>query len=87
MSVRRFKTPPEIAREMGITAEKVIGWIRRGELRGSNIAANLSGRPRYIVADDDLSAFLASRQPQPPAPRQPRRRQEAGMVDYLADIS
>lgn len=87
MSVRSYLTPPQIAKTLGVTAEKVIGWIRRGELRASNIATNLGGRPRFIVAPADLAAFLESRRPQPPAPRQQRRRQPAGMVDYLADIS
>jgi excisionase family DNA binding protein len=82
-----FLTPPAVARLLGITDEKVLTWIRSGELRASNIATRPTTRPRYTILRDALEAFLAARQPQPPTPRPPRRRQPAGMVDYLADIS
>src|SRR5437660_5835359 len=39
-------TPPEVAKMWGITPEKVIAFIRSGELRAINVATRLGGRPR-----------------------------------------
>ena len=50
-------TPPEIATMWGISADKVLGWIRCGELRATNIAARRDARPRYVVGLDDLAEF------------------------------
>ncbi|MGH7192907.1 MAG: helix-turn-helix domain-containing protein, partial [Candidatus Saccharimonadales bacterium] len=80
-------TPPQVAELLGISPEKVIFFIRRGELRGSNITADPAARPRFVVSMEALEAFLAARQPTPPAPRQRRRRKATEEVDYLADIS
>jgi hypothetical protein len=46
----------------------VLAWIRSGELKASNLSKG--SRPRYRVTPDDLAAFLKSRQPEPPTPRQ-----------------
>jgi hypothetical protein len=84
---RRCYTPPTAAEFLGVSPEKIIHFIRRGELRASNITADPSGRPRYVITPEALEAFLASRQPNPPAHRPRRRRKEANEVDYLSDLS
>jgi excisionase family DNA binding protein len=66
-----FLTPPEVARLLRVSPEKVYGWIRRGELRAVNVG-NCS-RPRYRVSRDNLEAFLAAREVQPP-PQRPQRK-------------
>jgi hypothetical protein len=60
-------TPPEVAEQLGAAPETVVGWINSGQLKGANLATD--HRPRYVVEPDDLTAFLKSRQPQPPATR------------------
>jgi excisionase family DNA binding protein len=53
---RPYLTPPAIARLLRVSPDKVLGWIRRGELRAVDVSDSL--RPRYPVSPDDLDAFL-----------------------------
>ena len=84
---RRCYTPPTLAEYLGVTPEKIILWIRRGELVASNITADPQGRPRYVITPQAVETFLASRQPVPPTPRPKRRRKSADEVDFFPDIS
>ena len=59
---RTHLSPPQIARWLGVGHEKVLRWIRSGELRAINLAAKRSGRPRYRVRVADLVAFENGRQ-------------------------
>lgn len=56
-----YLTPPQVAKRLRVSRERVVGWILAGELRGSNLAAQTSRRPRYRVSAADLAAFLESR--------------------------
>ena len=69
-------TPQTIARRLGISVDKVHGWIRSGELRAFNLAARIGRRPRYRIAADDLADFTTRRQvlPAQQPTRRPRRR-------------
>jgi predicted site-specific integrase-resolvase len=49
--------PDEVAGRWGVTVEKVITWIRSGELRAINVAAKPNGKPRYRIDEADLAAF------------------------------
>jgi excisionase family DNA binding protein len=69
-----YLTPPEIAKLLRVSPEKVLGWIRRAELRAVNVGNGT--RPRYRVSREWLDAFLQVREVQPPAPRQVRRKRE-----------
>lgn len=84
---RRCYTPPTAAQYLGVSPEKIIRWIRLGELVASNITADPSGRARYIITPDALDAFLAARQPVPPTPRTKRRRKAGDTPDFFPDIS
>lgn len=65
-----YLTPPTIAKRLGVSVEKIIGWILAGELRGANVATKLGGRPRYRVSESDLAEFLERRSAAvQPAPR------------------
>jgi len=71
----RKLTPPEVARRYGVSPEKVLGWIKSGELRAVNVATRREGRkPRYRIDEGDLLAFEAARAPQPAPPMSRRRR-------------
>lgn len=73
---RRTKvTPPKLARQWGISPDKLLGWIRSGELRAINAAARLGGRPKYLIDLADVAEFEERRVVQPP-PKTPRRRQK-----------
>jgi hypothetical protein len=59
---RRKYTVPQLARLWGVSTNKVVSFIRRGDLRAVNLASHRSTRPRYYVDIDDVAAFEASRQ-------------------------
>jgi transposase len=80
MNLPRTKlTPPQIARRFGISPDKVVGWIRSGELRGVNVATTAGGRPRYVVDEADLAVFEQRRSTQP-RELAPKRRRACGSV-------
>jgi excisionase family DNA binding protein len=83
VSLERFLTPPEVARRYGVSAEKVIGWIRRGELRAINLAARRGRRPRWRIGQADLLAFENRRAAIPEAPQPRRRRTPDDVIQYF----
>lgn len=62
---QQWLTPPEVAKQLGIHAEKVRAWIEQGELIAVNVAENAKGRPTWRIAALELEKFLASRQCRP----------------------
>jgi excisionase family DNA binding protein len=58
-------TPPQLARRFGVGPDKVLAWIRSGELPAINGAAKPNGRPRYLIDKADVEAFEAQRQVRP----------------------
>ena len=80
MNIEQTKlTPPQVARMWGISVDKVLTWIRNGELPAINAAATLNGRPRYLVDTDALDSFERRRQVAPktsPVRRRRERRQD-----------
>jgi hypothetical protein len=77
-------TPPKVARRYGCTPEKVLAWIRAGELRAINIATKRGGRPRYVIDVADLAAFENMRAvvASPPSSRR-RSAAPAGVTQYF----
>jgi hypothetical protein len=73
--------PPAVARAMGVGHDTVLGWIRSGELRASNLAP-LGKRPRWIVTPEAIDEFLKRRQHVPPPKKPGRRRRPPGNRDY-----
>jgi excisionase family DNA binding protein len=76
-----YLTPPEIAKLLGVSQSKVLGWIRRGELKAVNVSNR--DRPRYRVHQKAWMHFLKAREVQPP-PERTRRRPlppEGGPID------
>lgn len=76
---KAYFTPPELARELGVAAEKIIAWIRSGELAAIDVSERRgNGRPRYRVRAEEWRQFLERREvgaePTPcPRARRPRR--------------
>lgn len=83
-TARTFLTPPQVAERYGIDPSKVVAWIRKGELRGINIAANASGRPRFVVSEVDLIAF-ENRRAATPVKAIPRRKktERPGVIRFF----
>ena len=77
-------SPPEVARRWGVSAEKVIAWIRSGELRAIDAATHRGGRPRYLVDLVDLAEFEAKRAVvATPATHRRRRRKDPAVIQYF----
>lgn len=71
MTQERFLTPPKVGRILGCGADQVLDFIRRGELKASNLSN--ADRPRWKISPDDLQKFLDARSNQKP-PKPTRRR-------------
>ncbi|MEZ6097852.1 MAG: helix-turn-helix domain-containing protein [Pirellulaceae bacterium] len=69
----QYQTVPSLAKELGVNADKVRGWIASGELLAVNVGNRT--RPRWRIAPQARDAFLAARAASPPPP--PRRRQRS----------
>lgn len=78
-------TVREVAHRYRVGAQKVLSWVRRGELKAINTSACLAGRPRFVILPDALIAFEKARAAVPelkPARRASRIRD---FVDYFPD--
>jgi excisionase family DNA binding protein len=77
-------TPPELAALLGVSPDKILGWIRSGELRAVNVAARLGGKPRWTVSTDDLRAFETRRSNEARTlDTTERRRRLTGVIEYF----
>ncbi len=83
--IATFLTPPQVAKRLGVGPDKIIGWLLAGELRGINVAAKTSGRPRYRISEEAVDDFLKKRSAsvRPEIPRRRRRRQPAGVTQFF----
>jgi len=54
-------TPPEVARLWGIGPDKVVHWIKAGELAAIDASTNRGQRPRYLIDINDLRDFESRR--------------------------
>jgi hypothetical protein len=78
-------TPPELARRYHVKADKVLAWIRAGELRALNIATTTGGRPRWLILPESIADFEARRSSTPPPRpvRIPRRRKPVDVLEFF----
>lgn len=63
-----------LAAEWGISAEIIIGFIKRGELLAIDISANRGGRPRFLIDEKDIADFEQRRRVVTETPVTPRRK-------------
>lgn len=88
---RRKLSVPMVARQIGVADQKVLKWIKTGELRAVNLATSPHNRPRYSIDVDDLEAFERSRQVIPESgltsTRRLRRRAASDVKDYFPHLS
>ena len=57
---RTHITPRMVAEQLGVGVEPVLTWIHEGQLKASNVS-NSKSRPRWLIAREDVVAFLDSR--------------------------
>lgn len=84
ITLPEYLNPPSIARMLGVNQDKVLGWIRSGELTAVDVSATRGGRPRWRIARADLDSFLNRRRATPPPKvrRRSNREYSAGAVRY-----
>lgn len=59
MEQSRFLTPPEVAKILGVSADHVVEYINRRELKAVN--TSLRDRPRWKVSEANLEEFIQNR--------------------------
>jgi excisionase family DNA binding protein len=67
-------SPKEYAERLGVSENKVLNWIRSGEIAAINVASKLSNRPRWRIPEEAIEAFEAARTSRPVVKPTPRRR-------------
>ena len=77
-------TPPQVAKQLGVSPDKVRGWIAKGELPATNVATGKGGQPRYRISETDLADFQKKRQPsKPPVPAPRRRKKDPNVIPFF----
>jgi hypothetical protein len=76
--------PRDLALRWGVCVDKVLNFIRSGELRAFNVASKNSGRPRYRISvesvrqfEEQTRAMAIPEAPAPPAHSRRRNRDSA----------
>ncbi len=79
-----FLTVADVAKRLTIGDEQVLGFIKTGKLRASNVGLGAK-RPRWRIDPADLETFLASRRNSQPAPsiRRNRRKKLSGVIEFF----
>ena len=82
MTTSRTKiTPPALAKLWGVSADKIVGFIKSGELKAIDVSTNRgSARPRFLIDQRDVEAFEQGRMVVPPQPKTKRRRRRDSTV-------
>lgn len=75
-------TVPQLADHLGIAQDKVLAWLRGGELVGINVAERPGRRPRWRIADAEFQRFLRARQ-SAAAPKIHRTRGDNGEREFF----
>ena len=77
-------TPPQLAERYAINVDKVLGWIRSGELAAINVAAKPNGRPRWRITAEAVIEFEQRRSSKPPiTPTRRRRRKDPNVIEFF----
>jgi len=82
---RKKITPPQLADRYGISPDKVLVWIRSGELRAIDASTKRGGRPRFLIDESDIEDFEKRRAVVPAVrtrPARPRERDESIIEFY-----
>lgn len=70
---QRAMTPAEVADILAVSHDKVLGWIRGGELHAVNVANRNSRKPHYRILAKDFNSFLELRSSSGSTPESPKR--------------
>jgi len=78
-----YTTPPRLAKRWGIKVQRILQWIRSGQLAAVNLGDGRL-RPRWKIPPSAIEAFESVRASRPapkPAPR--RRRKDPSVIEFF----
>lgn len=79
-----YLSPPQYAKRLGIKPEKVLQWIRNGELRAIDVSSCPGvGRPRYRIPADAVVEFEETRSGLAPNAKPRRRKRKRLPNDFV----
>lgn len=85
--IPRRLTVAEVAETLGVDANKVLRWIKAGELRAIDVSQKRGVKPRWRIAPADLELFETRRSNTLSiVPKQERRRKPErppGFIEYV----
>jgi hypothetical protein len=78
-------TPPQLAKRWGVKPEKVIAFIRSGELRAFDVSVRAGmGRPRFRIPPDGVIEFESRRLVSlPTKPQKRRKKQQPDVIEFF----
>ena len=76
-----YLTPPELAKQLRVTPERVRAWIERGELRAVNVGDR--SRARWRISADAVIAFEQGRAAIPAVKPTRKRRPPPEIIDFF----
>jgi hypothetical protein len=71
----------DLCRRWKVGADKVRGFLRRGELVGLNVATCLAAKPQWRITPESVERF-ERRRSSAPTPKPPRRCRQVEEIDY-----
>ena len=77
-------TPPELAKRWRVKPERVIAWIKSGELRAFDVSSRPGvGKPRYRIPQDAIIEFENRRSAAQVKTTRQRRKQPVDVIEYF----
>ena len=78
-------TPPQLAKRLGVSPEKVRGWIKSGQLVATDVSKSPVGSPRYRISEDNIREFKKRRKAGTPtvSPRIRRKKPDDNVTKYF----
>jgi excisionase family DNA binding protein len=78
-------TTREAGERLAVNPEKILGWIKSGELPAINVAQKAGGRPRYRIDSADLAVFEERRRVRvgKTTAQRRRRHQQSGIIEFF----
>jgi len=79
-----YLTPPQYAAKLGVKPEKIVNFIKSGELRAIDTSMNPGeGKPRFRIRPDAIIEFEEKRTPKPAAKPQRRRKRDPEVIEFF----
>jgi hypothetical protein len=82
MASDTYLTPPQVAARLKVKADRVVLWIKSGQLRGFNVGDGTM-RPRFRVFETDLQLFLESRAASIASTPRRRQRKSGNVIKFF----